>query len=411
VTGAPEPTTTGPPGPDGHDTTVRPAWRRAAVATLAVWATTLLLAMVATPIVASGPATPVAPAPGFAGLEPPPVDAAGGELLGTALVRQDALWYLAIAADGYPTGGAVPAAAAFFPAFPAVVAGVGAVLGGRLLVAAQLVALLACAAALAGVHELARDLLGSRTARWAVVATAVFPTSFFLVAPYPEGMFLAASTWALVQLARGRPWHAAALAAVATLTRPVGVLLAVPLVLGVVGADTAGRRPPLRDRAVAVAGIGAGGVAILLHGHLSWGRPLAVLEAQSGWQRELVPFVVALYDGARIGLGTLVDGSAPYHLLDLLVLLVTVTAIVVMARRRQLPLVVHGVVSLLLWTSLVFGGRPLMSTPRFALGVPAVLLGVGLLLDDERHRPWLLPVLGALFAVHAVLFTRWLFVF
>jgi hypothetical protein len=389
------------------------AWRRAAVATIALWAFTLLLAVLATPIVPGGTATAVAPAPGFAGREPPPVDATGGELLGTALVRQDALWYVAIAADGYPTGEAVPAAAAFYPAFPAVVAAAGAVLGGRLLVAAQLIALLACVAALAGVHELARDLLGARTARWAVVAGAVFPTSFFLVAPYPEGMFLAASTWSLVQLVRGRPWHAAALAAVATLTRPVGVLLAVPLLLGVVGlgAATTGTRPPLRDRGIAVAGIGVGGVAILLHGYVSWGRPLAVVEAQSGWQRELVPFVVTLYDGARIGLRTLVDGSAPYHLLDLLVLLVTVAAVVVMARRRQLPLALHGVVSLLLWTSLVFAGRPLMSTPRFALGVPAVLLGVGLLLDDDRRRPWLLPVLGALLALHAVLFTRWLFVF
>ncbi len=58
-----------------------------------------------------------------------------------------------------------------------------------------------------------------------------------------------------------------------------------------------------------------------------------------------------------------------------------------------------------------FPSRPLLSTPRFALVVPGVLIGLAVATErPSRERLWL-PVAGALFALHLALFSRWWFVF
>lgn len=399
------------------------AWTRAAVGTTVLAAVTGLVVVVATATLPAADPVAVQPGPGFAGWEPAPTDASGTGLLATGLVRFDALWYLAIAADGYPTTESVPQAAAFFPGYPAAVAVAAVPLGGRLVPAALLVSLLATLVAVTGLHRLAELVGGDDLGRGTVMATVAFPTAFFLLAPYAESLLLACATWALVHAARGRPAAAALCALAATLVRPVGVLLVVPLLLGVVrgGSDVTGV-PALRGRGGTVGarataallpslGVAAGGVALLVWGQLAWGDPLAVASAQAGWQRTLMLPPVTLWHAVRFGLRALVDGSTPYHLLDLVVLGLTGWGLVALTRRREWPLVAHTVVNLLLWLAQPFPGRPLMSTPRFALAVPGVLIGLGLAARG-RVGGWVLPAVGvALLTLHLALYTRWLHVF
>jgi hypothetical protein len=349
--------------------------------------------------------------------------------VGTGLVRFDALWYLAIAADGYPATAGVPQAAAFFPGYPALVAALGALLGGRLVLAAHLVSVVACVVALAGLQRLA-GLAGLAAApglaaargtdpedlhRRTVLVTVVFPTAFFLVAPYAEAVFLATAVWGLVLAARRRPWLAALLVLAATLTRPVGALLVVPLVLGVVRGTTVDRAASTRrllvERLVPAAGAGVALAALGLHGWARWGDPLAVVNAQSAWQRDLTaPWDSAVW-AVRFALEDLGGGFSGYHLLDLLVVGAAVVGVVALARRQQWPLVAHAAANLLLWLVQPFASRPLLSAPRFALVVPGVLLGLAVAIErPSRERVWL-PVAGALFALHLALFSRWWFVF
>lgn len=418
-------------------------WRRALLATAALWLASMVVVVVAAGTIPAREAVDVAPSAGFGGWSAPPVDASGGELLGSGLVRADALWYLAIAADGYPSTTTAPQAAAFFPGYPALVAGLGALLGGRLVLAAQLVSLLACVVALAGLQRLAglvgvgggvrvggevgvggvggvgaapdaapdADGLGRRT----VLVTVVFPTAFFLVAPYAEALFLATAVWGLVLAARRRPWLAALLTLAATLTRPVGALLVVPLLLGVVR-GTAVERPPstvrwLVERLVPAAGAGAALAALGVYGWARWDDPLAVVHAQSAWQRDLAAPWDSVVWAVRFALEDLGAGFSGYQLLDLLVVIAAVGGVVALARRREWPLVAHAAANLLLWLVQPFPSRPLLSTPRFALVVPGVLLGLAMAVErPSRERVWL-PVAGALFALHLALFSRWWFVF
>ena len=401
-------------------------WRRATLAVALTWLVTMLLVIVATGAVEARAPVGVDPAAGFGGWPVPPVDATGLELLRTGLVRFDALWYLAIAADGYPSTPGVPQAVAFLPGYPAVVAVVGAVLGGRLVLAALLVSFAATVASVVGLQRLAALVAGEDASphltRTTTLVALVFPTSFFLLAPYAESLLLATSLWALVLAARDRVWTSALLAALATVTRPVGVLVAVPLLLGVTRAHLpeggwwrvrATRTGVLRRHVVPAAGVGVGGVALLAHGAQGWGDPMAVVTAQDGWQRTPTFPLSTLLDGVGHGLDALRGGATVYHLLDLVVLVLVAIGVGMLVALREWPLVAHAAASVLLWLFQPFLGRPLMSTPRFALAVPAVVLGLALLVDDERRgwRQAVVPVSSVLFAVHLVLFTRWSFVF
>ncbi len=140
--------------------------------------------------------------------------------------RWDALWYQHIAADGYRSGAPD---AAFYPLYPVLTRVTGAVLGIGVARAALIVGTLACFAALVLLHRLVEGDLGSDAAGRAVVYAALLPTAFFLLAPFAESLFLALSVGAVLAARRRRFALAGLVAAAAALTRPTGILLAVPL--------------------------------------------------------------------------------------------------------------------------------------------------------------------------------------
>lgn len=142
--------------------------------------------------------------------------------------RWDALWYLHLARDGYSPGGGD---GAYEPMFVILIRAVALPLGGNVGLAAWLLVTASLVVALAVVWHLVAGVLGDERARLTVLAMAVYPAAFFMLAPYPEPVFLALSAGALLAGSR-RHWAAAGgLAALAVLCRPQGVV--VLLALGV----------------------------------------------------------------------------------------------------------------------------------------------------------------------------------
>ena len=79
--------------------------------------------------------------------------------------------------------------------------------------------------------DLTRDSLGEDGALRAVFYLIIFPTGFFLIQVYTEGLFVGLAFGCLAMLKR-QHWIAAALLGVAaTLTRAVGVALVIPMVI------------------------------------------------------------------------------------------------------------------------------------------------------------------------------------
>jgi hypothetical protein len=141
-------------------------------------------------------------------------------------LRWDTAWYLEIARHGYACYGS----SAFLPLYPLLTRILGTILLGNNLAAALIISSLACFVAFYLLYQLTLELTGSAaSAKIAVIALAVFPTSFFLMAGYTESLFLALATGAYLAARRGFWLTAGTLAALATLTRLQGIILLLPL--------------------------------------------------------------------------------------------------------------------------------------------------------------------------------------
>ena len=95
--------------------------------------------------------------------------------------------------------------------------------------AALIVSALGTLGAMLALYELTYDSLGEEGAMRAVFYLLIFPTGFFLLQVYTEGLFVGLAFGCLAMLKR-RYWiPAALLGAAATLTRAVGVTLVIPM--------------------------------------------------------------------------------------------------------------------------------------------------------------------------------------
>ena len=79
--------------------------------------------------------------------------------------------------------------------------------------------------------DLTRDTLGEEGALRAAFYLIVFPTGFFLVQVYTEGLFVGLAFGSLAMLKRQHWLPAALLAVAATMTRAVGVALVIPMLI------------------------------------------------------------------------------------------------------------------------------------------------------------------------------------
>ncbi len=140
--------------------------------------------------------------------------------------RWDACWYAQIATLGYRQG---DPSVVFFPLYPALMRAVSIPFGGNLALAGLIVSGGAYVAAMTGLYQLVRTDFDTDTARRTILYLSVFPSAFFLFAPFSEALFLALAVWTLYATRRGVWQVALPLAFLVGLTRTQGCLLALPL--------------------------------------------------------------------------------------------------------------------------------------------------------------------------------------
>ena len=148
------------------------------------------------------------------------------------LLGWDAGWYEAIAGHGYAASGRQ--SVRFYPGFPMAARVLGWIpgidVGTALLVIANLCAL----AAMAGLLVLVRRDFGDRAlARRSVWLLALAPAAYSLVLGYADAALILCAVATFLAARAGRWWWAAAAGLAAGLTRPVGILLVVPVVIEV----------------------------------------------------------------------------------------------------------------------------------------------------------------------------------
>lgn len=136
-----------------------------------------------------------------------------------------------------PDGETMPVSYAFFPFYPLLIRLLSIPLSllqmnqiATATLAGVVVSALGALAAMIALYNLTHDdeMLGENGAMRAVFYLLIFPTSFYLVQVYTEGLFVGLAFTCLAMLRRRRLVLAALLAGAAVVTRPVGVSLVVP---------------------------------------------------------------------------------------------------------------------------------------------------------------------------------------
>lgn len=277
----------------------------------------------------------------------------------------DARHYIEVATIGYVD----PARAVLLPLLPLALR-VGSLLAPALLVG-MVLSILATVAAAVALHRLARlDGADRRVARGTVIALSVFPTSFALVPPYTEPLFLAFAAWAFLEARKAAWTRAGALGLLAALTRLPGILLLPALLLEL-------RGQPRSPRMLALALIVAGPLVFAGLNWVAYGDPLFFLgiqrevfrvETVPPWQA-LGPLLAAVAT-PRAESGWLTIYLAPFLAL---LLLAATTIWAVVSRRGRPSYAVYAGLSLLMFASVTWP----ISVPRYILGVFPLFLMLG----------------------------------
>ncbi len=242
----------------------------------------------------------------------------------------------------------------------------------------MLISFVAAILALWGIYRIVERDHGREVARRAILLIAIFPAALFLVAPFSEAVFLAAAVWALERARRGSWIAAAVLALVAGSARPVGILLALPL-LWIAWDRRAGAAPGERvAAALAVAAAPAGFAAYVVYAGRAVGLSMFAASAEwtgSAYHPPWDVFAAALDWTRRTG--------DPLQGLNL-ALLVGFTALTLVGAVRLSPdLTAYAAPQVaLLWIRIL--PTPLTSTSRYLLVVFPAFVVLALALEGRR---------------------------
>jgi len=303
--------------------------------------------------------------------------------------RWDSVFFVRIAEHGYDT-----TSAAFYPLYPALVAGLGRVFFGHYVLAGIVVSLAAAAGAFLLLYRIAEERLGADGAQRTVLYLAIFPTALFLQAAYSESLYLLLVLAAFVLAERGRFGAAGIVTGLAILTRVTGIALLPALAL--LAWRARGRRRAFGGLALALPVAAA--FPLLLWQQV--GHPWAFWNAQDQWHRHL------LRAGPLGGIWDALTHWTPAHAEfqhavavnaeGLVALAVFLPLTVVAWRRFGAPYGLFAALSLALPLSYPSSRWPLLSLPRFGLVIFPLFLALAALTTGRPRAHTALVVCSSL---------------
>lgn len=309
--------------------------------------------------------------------------------------RWDAEHYLKIAAQGYVPNGHDSILIVFFPLYPALVHYLGFIFRD-LLATGLLLSFAASVGAYWFLYRLIRLDHDHALAWRALILLTVFPTAYFMSAPYTESLFLLTTT-ACMYAARTCSWKRAGLAgAAATASRIAGITL-----LPALAVEVWIRKERRIGRLIWLGLVPTGLLLYFLINYAVFKNPLYFLDIQkSYWSNggawPWKPFPEAF---GRLRLGGLSPDDTTIFAGRLLALTFGLGLLVAGWKRLRPSELVYG------WASLLFvsAGAWLISLPRYVLGIYPLFV---VLASYTRRRVVYWPVVAGFTAVQLFLYLR-----
>jgi hypothetical protein len=348
-----------------------------------------------------------------------------GNPLAAPVYRWDGIYYVEIAQHGYDR----LKVTSFFPLYPWLIAVLDVVVGSPI-VAGVLISVAAMFGSLLLLERLAFLDVGLAAARRSVWLLALFPVSLYLSAVYTESLFLLVSIGAFLAARRDRWLLAGLLGGLAAMTRSIGVLMLVPLLLLYLYGPR-GERPPdvlaparrwlpryrVRWDVLLLALVPAGAAVFVAVTANRYGEPFA------GWTNQSTEFhrhFTGPYTGIFVGawdlvqtLGHTVSGSVgPLKAAQQVAIFVVAVGFLAAGIRMlwDLPVaygawVLAGLLPAL--STPVTGAGALAAVPRYALVIFPVFVWLASQLTDRRRYLAVLAVFAIGLAYATVRFATW----
>ncbi|HJY98261.1 MAG TPA: glycosyltransferase family 39 protein [Patescibacteria group bacterium] len=317
----------------------------------------------------------------------------------TSWNRWDAPHYLYIAEHWYTSLGDESNFIVFFPLYPLILKPFIFLMGNAAVAGVFLSTILFLIAGYFFYKLVSLDY-GEKVARWATIALAIFPTSYFFNSPYTESLFLLLFSVSFFA-ARKEKWIWAGLfAALATAARPYGFLLALAILVEWCFSN----KRYLKHLPVIIIPSVLSGLAYLYLNQHVYGNPFMFKEILAvHWQKSLVSPVEGIFDSWRIAF----SGG----LTNFVLFVGWAEAISATVAWGLVPLVIKHlkrswaffyIASIALFTSTNF----ILSMPRYLLSVPPLFVLIGMAQKSYTFRLiWRFASVALLFCL-AVLFTR-----
>lgn len=285
-------------------------------------------------------------------------------------LRDDAWWYVSIVERGYVYDAKGASNIPFLPLFPVVVALFSKLFGNPALAGLFVSNLNSILAVFVFFHWV-RERVGSQAAERATLFLLLYPFSFFFHSAYAESTYFLICTLALREADRARWLPAGIWASLASLTRPIGILLVPAFALSIASAWRVSRRlnPSTLALLLPIASV------LGLFGYMwaKFGDPFLIVKAQeAGWKTHAMWNVVAHYRATLMP--TAGRNALAFQLLDVVHVLLPLpfAALALVAWRRLGPgpgSYAFLVIGLAVLYGLESMGRELLAAvPAFAAG-------------------------------------------
>ncbi|MEA2176405.1 MAG: hypothetical protein QOD00_3997 [Blastocatellia bacterium] len=339
------------------------------------------------------------------GVQEPRISLAREEVaqkLGRAMLYADGLWYANIARDGYerqPFDAGAQHTWAFFPLYPLMLRAASR-LTGEYALTGSFLSNIFLLLALVLTHQTVRAFgYHESDADRTIFYMAAFPTSYFFSLPVTESLFLLLTVGCFLAARRGRWWLAGILGALATATRPTGILI-MPGLLVQYWQTHRGEKF-WRKELLALLPVPLGLLAFMFFLRETTGDALAFLKVQAAWGHRAGFFLRPLFDYLTNPLEISVRWD--FRLLNFAAAVTTLACGIILAKRRQWSLSLYTLLCIIVPLSAL----ALQSISRYALTIFPIFIILALAgrrprLDQTIRAIFLtlLALMTAIFAIH-----------
>lgn len=313
--------------------------------------------------------------------------------------RWDAPHYLYLAEHWYTNVGDPANFIVFFPLYPLLLKPIIFLLGNPALsgIAASIIFFLTGSYFF---YKLVAVDYPEKIARWATIALAVFPTSYFFNAPYTESLFLVIFSVAMYTARKERWIVSGIFAGLAVITRPSGIML-FPAILTdwFYGKNRKLRSLPAITIPTVLSGIGYLYLNKIIYGNFFEFQKILV----NHWQKHLMSPYLSILDSWRVAFSggltnfTILVGWAEAVMITLSWILIPFAF-----KYLRRSWAIFYALNIILFSSTSF----ILSTPRYLLSVPPFFVLIALAEKNYLFRIiFRLTSVALLFSL-AILFAR-----